>query len=124
MKKYILLSLFFFLAMSVASAQDATKREIPEGMEEIQIGGSAKLIVPKGAKIRKGGAQVIVEGTKEYMTRRFFEMEQQLTELQRHLADMEQRQADLLNQIETLKNALEKQKEIKKIAVPGAGNAN
>ncbi len=106
--------MFFFSGIAVF-AQSEKKHEIPEsqknqripeGMEEIQIGGSAKLIVPKGAKTRKVGAQIIVEGTKEYMTRRFSEMEERL-------ATIEKRQEDLTKEIETLKKTLEKQKENK-----------
>ncbi len=61
--------------------------------------GSASLIVPKGAKTRKVGAQIIVEGTKEYMSRRFFEMDAQLKKI-------EARQTELEKEIETLKKTI------------------
>ncbi len=86
--------------------QNKVNQQIPEGMEAVQIGGSAQLIVPKGAKTRKVGAQIIVEGTKEYMARQFSEMENRLT-------DLEKRLADAANEIEMLKKTLEKQKQEK-----------
>ena len=101
----------FFFSGSVVFAQSETNQEIPktksnqpipEGMEAVQIGGSAQLIVPKGAKTRKVGAQIIVEGTKEYMSRRFFEME-------KRLAEIEKRQDEMAKEIGTLKKNLEQQ---------------
>ena len=81
------------------------RMEIPPGMEEIQIGGSAKLIVPKGAKTKKVGAQVIVEGSKEYMSRRFLEMEEKFNA-------MEKRQEELEKEIKALKSSLEEIKSV------------
>ena len=92
--------LFFFLLNFTAFAESVQK--VPEGMEAIQLGGSAELIVPKGAKTRKVGAQIIVEGTKEYMSRRFSEMEARL-------AAMEKRQDDLIKEVKSLKKILEEQ---------------
>ena len=91
----VILALLFWGGIAFAQTE---KREIPEGMEEIQIGGSAKIIVPKGAKTRKVGAQIIVEGTKEYVARRFYELEVQLEE-------MKQKQIELEAEIKTLKDA-------------------
>ena len=95
---YILIFVFFFSGIAVF-AQNEKKQEIPEGMEEIKIGGSAKLIVPKGAKTRKVGAQIIVEGTKEYMSRRFSEMTEQLKRI-------EATQAELQEQLKTLEKTV------------------
>jgi len=71
-------------------------------MEAIRLGGSAELIVPKGAKTRRVGAQIIVEGTKEYMSRRFSEME-------KRLAAIEKRQENLIKEVKSLNNALKEQ---------------
>ena len=99
---------FFFLQTTVfaqneerLTSQEIPQRtgpEIPYGMEEIQIGGSAKLIVPKGAKTRKVGAQIIVEGTKEYMSRRFLETDERLEKI-------EKQQLELQEQIKALEEA-------------------
>ena len=69
-------------------AQGTINQEVPEGMEAVQIGGSAWLIIPKGAKTRKVGAQVIVEGVKEYMSRRFEEMDARLIKIEKALEDL------------------------------------
>ena len=81
----------FFLSGATAFAQTEeipVKPEIPEGMEEIQLGGSAKLIVPQGAKTKKVGAQIIVEGTKEYMARRFVALDKRLDALEESQKEM------------------------------------
>jgi len=54
---------------------------VPEGMEVVSVTGGYKLIVPKGSKLRKVGAQIIVEGQKEYMSRNFEEMGKRLDEM-------------------------------------------
>ncbi len=114
---FVLSLLFFFSAIALAQNQEGTPAteedlnpefyegqrissnlEIPEGMEEVQIGGSGKLVVPQGAKTRKVGAQVIVEGTKEYMARRFKETDERLKAL-------EDQQTQILKEIEELKKS-------------------
>ena len=99
-------------ALAQEEANGETKQKIPEGMEEIQIGGSAKLIIPKGAKVTKVGAQLIVEGTKEYMARKVSEMEERL-------AAIEKNQEDLKNEIQTLAEFVNKnlKNEIEALAV-------
>lgn len=90
---------FVFYLSALALAQGDNKPKIPEGMEAVQIGGSAQLIVPKGAKTRKVGAQIIVEGTKEYMSRRFEETEQRF-------AKIEAFQEELKKEVQTLQEKL------------------
>ncbi len=78
-----------------------TTHQVPEGMEAIPIGGGGStLIVPKGAKTTKVGAQIIVEGTKEYMAR-------MVEEMGLRLDAMEAKQAELIEEIETLKKTVE-----------------
>lgn len=80
---FISVLMLSFSALSV-QAQSTFNREIPEGMEAVRIGGSAWLIVPQGAKTRKVGAQIIVEGSKEYMSRRFLEMDERLKKIEKN----------------------------------------
>jgi len=100
--KTVSLVIFILLFLgAMALAQSEITRQIPEGMEEVQIGGSGKLIVPKGAHTRKVGAQIIVEGTKEYTSRRFFEMDEEF-------ARIEKRQTELGDELKTLESAVKK----------------
>ncbi len=87
-----------------AALTSTTGQEAPEGMEKIRLGGSAELIVPKGAKTRQVGAQVIVEGTKEYMSRRFAEMETRLNALEERQTATEKK---LTEEIKMLRDELE-----------------
>ena len=100
MNIYIVLCLIFFWGILVF-AQAETNQKIPEGMEAVQIGGSATLIVPQGAKTRKVGAQIIVEGTKEYMSRRFLEVDERLTTLEKNLTDLTKEVAALKNDLKS-----------------------
>jgi hypothetical protein len=115
MKKIFMLMSFFvilFLAFNINAEETTintygvnpsttTHHEVPEGMEAIPIGGGGStLIVPKGAKTTKVGAQIIVEGTKEYMAR-------MVEEMGARLDAMEKKQEELLNEIETLKKTVE-----------------
>jgi hypothetical protein len=97
----IALIFLFFFSANVNYAEDNNKLEVPEGMEAIAIGnGGGQFIVPKGAKIKRVGPQIIVEDTNEYMAR----MVQEMTE---RLSLMEQNQEELKQEIETLKKSVE-----------------
>jgi hypothetical protein len=103
--KMVILLLAFLSSAIIVSAQGNNDPIIPEGMEAIPIGGGGgQLIVPKGAKTRQVGAQIIVEGTKEYMSRMVFEMDQRLTKI-------EKSQEDLKKEVATLKDVIEKLQE-------------
>ena len=97
-KKFkIFISIFMFSISAISAyAQSTVNQKIPEGMEAVRIGGSGWLIVPQGAKTRRVGAQIIVEGSKEYMSRRFFEMDERLQKIEKN-------QEDLKNEVDALK---------------------
>ncbi len=93
MRKIIVLVLLcmFFMTPVFADNQESNYPypvdEIPPGMEVIAGGedGGYQIIVPKGSKIKKVGAQIIVEGTKEYVARVIDELRMQLEEVQDEL---------------------------------------
>ena len=87
MRIFILIGIFSILTISVY-AQSIFNREVPEGMEAVRIGGSGWLIVPQGAKTRRVGAQIIVEGSKEYMSRRFFEIDKRFEKIEKNQEDL------------------------------------
>ena len=84
---FISIFTFFILTIS-AYGQSTFNREVPEGMEAVRIGGSGWLIVPQGAKTRRVGAQIIVEGSKEYMSRRFFEIDKRFEKIEKNQEDL------------------------------------
>lgn len=98
---FILISSFSVIAFAQSNTQ-----KIPPGMEivEIEGSGSGQLIVPKGAKTRKVGAQIIVEGTKEYMSRRFYEMEEKFALIERNQEELKQEVRELKEIIKTIQN--------------------
>lgn len=111
LKAFILALVFIFSAVIVFA--QFSEEKVPKGMEVITIGGSGQLIVPKGAKTRMVGAQIIVEGTKEYMSRRFEEMEERF-------AKMEKNQEDIKKEVESLQDLITKmpQNIVNKASVP------
>ena len=72
---------------------------IPKGMEVVTIGSGGKRIVPKGAIVRKVGSQIIIEGSKEYMSRKFEEADARFTRI-------EKANDELKKEIEALKTAI------------------
>lgn len=90
-----------FSSHTAVFAQNDSQPKIPEGMEAISIGGSAQLIVPKGAKTRKVGAQIIVEGTKEYMSRRFEETEERFIKLEASIEELKKEVQSLQESLRT-----------------------
>jgi len=105
MKNFIGLSLvlifvFFVFASRGIAQQD---EEIPPGMEVIKI-GDARTIVIKGTKIKKKGDLLIVEGTKEFVARKFLETDGTFSE-------MKVMEDKIRNEIEQLKKELEELKD-------------
>lgn len=94
---------FLFLAVAIEkSAQSQTgiadhfgyshsRGEIPPGMEEIEVTSGYRIIVPKGSKTRRIGAQLMIEGDSEYMARRFEEMEKEILRLNESFEELQER---------------------------------
>ena len=80
---WIMIAAATFLCSAFLAFAQSGNQEIPKGMEAVRIGGSGQIIVPQGAKTKKVGAQIIVEGTKEYMSRRFSEMEERFAKIEK-----------------------------------------
>jgi len=83
MKRTSFFVLIFILAFSaeLIAAEDKDK-EVPVGMELVLVKDNYKLLVPKGAKIRKDGAVFIVENIDEYVARRFYDMEERIIRIE------------------------------------------
>jgi len=77
--------------------------EIPEGMEQRQIGNHT-VILPEGTKVIKKGNLLTAESLSAYSARKFLEMENRFNEI-------EQENRSLKDEIESLRKTLE---EIKK----------
>lgn len=103
---------FFFLISSVClgfeddlNPPETILSDVPVGMEAIQITNGYRIIAPEGAKIKRVGAQIIVEGDKEYYSRRFHELTQEIKSLK-------ESSSVLKNQIETLNQTVENQQKL------------
>jgi len=76
--KIISLSVFLAFYSSMVFAGNDSDEEIPPWMENVVINGKQKstYLVPKGAKRKIIGSQVIVENPNEYTARRVYELEE------------------------------------------------
>jgi hypothetical protein len=100
---FILILILVFSTVLIA-AEDKNK-EVPVGMELVLIKDNYKLLVPKGAKIRKEGAVFILENIDEYVARRFYDMEERIVRI-------EAKEEGLKKEIEQLKSNLIKPQEV------------
>lgn len=83
------------ITLSVTASFAATK-DIPPWMEQIDDSGRSSYLVPKGAKRRIVGSQVLVEPPNEYVARRLYELEGYLERRFNEIeADQEQLKEDL-----------------------------
>lgn len=113
MKKYILILLYvmsIFLAFG-ANAEEIKenrlleeaaiqkKEDIPAGMEVIKIGDGQEILVPEGTKIRRIGAQLILEDTSAYFAKKFMEMENHFMKIEESLQELRQKIKDLEKKI-------------------------
>lgn len=112
---FLLLTLVFIFYTDPVCAQDDI--EVPAGMEIRKI-GDLKIVVPKGAKVEKGGkgGPIFVESMSEYTSRKLVEIEERLDEaienqsrLQDDIESLNQTVDKL--QYERIKGEIEKLKE-------------
>jgi hypothetical protein len=97
---WVILVLMALIAPIFAWAQEKAEKEVPPGMELLEM-GAAKVVVPVGTKVRRIGSLIILEDDGEYMSRRFLEMEERIQEL-------EAKEKELKQEIEALKQTLDK----------------
>jgi len=107
MIKYRTLLFFCLTFFSLpAFAQDKVVKEtgdnIPVGMESVQVTGGYQLLIPQGAKIRRIGAQIIVEDDREYLSRRFYEISQDVEALKTQVKQLQDDMSALKGKIHTL----------------------
>ena len=93
---FIVLNLFI-ANISIEANNNTNQQEPPAGMEIINVGNGQQLILPKGTKMRKIGAQLIIEDNAEYVSERIYNLEKRLEKL-------ESANEKLKKQIEELKN--------------------
>ena len=104
------LCIVFVSAVVLHAAKDNDK-EPPPWMEDIKVKGRSTYLVPKGAKRKFIGSQVVVEPPNEYVARRFYEMEKSLEE---SFARIEKNQEEMKIALEEIKNTLKKVKKDQK----------
>ncbi|MCK5580135.1 MAG: hypothetical protein KAJ18_02565 [Candidatus Omnitrophica bacterium] len=71
------------LSSTFVFALDKKEQDVPKGMEVIKTGTNSSVLVPKGAKTKKVGSKFVVEGTREYMARRFAEIDERLEKIEK-----------------------------------------
>ena len=81
-KFFILIFAFVISPFIFIFVQANDTKDVPPGMEIIKIGGgSSRILAPKGLKVREEFGVIIMEDTKEYLARRFLEMEERLAKI-------------------------------------------
>lgn len=105
MPKTFIILLFIALSLLVpgnfAKAEDTpTPLDPPKGMEITNIGPAGQqLILPKGTKMHKVGAQLIIEDNAQYIATRIWNLEKRMKEL-------ELTNEEIKKQLEELKKSL------------------
>ena len=102
---FLLTSSVCFAFEDELNPPEGISNDVPIGMEAIQVTSGYRIIAPEGAKVRKVGAQIIVEGDQEYSSRRFYELTQEIKNLKESLSTLK-------NQVEALNQIAEDQKKI------------
>lgn len=106
-----LISVFMFIAVFSAQAQEKKKDEIPPGMEMIEVKPGYRQLLPKGIKITKVGDLLKIEDLKDYTARRLQDMEDRFKqneaaqaeskkEMDAHFAKIEAKDEELKKNIE------------------------
>jgi len=100
---YLLLILALVFSATFLIAQEVSEEEVPPGMEIIKI-NDTKVITIKGTKIKKKGDLLVIEGTKEFVARKFLDVDG-------HFSEIEEKTKRLEKEINELKETLNELKE-------------
>lgn len=107
MKGHIVIgSLLIFMCCSV-SVFAVKDKEIPPWMEKVDESGRSTYLIPKGAKRKIVGSQVIVEPPNEYVARRLYEMEGYLENRFKEIEEKQEQFKKLLDELQEGINELE-----------------
>jgi hypothetical protein len=109
MKRMLLFLIALSMISFVAIAKNS-KDEIPDGMQKVEVGSGYNLIIPKDLKVSKVGAQVVMEDTGEYLSRKRVEFEQQLESFKKSLEEQNTRLINLEGELAAAKNEIVKLK--------------
>ncbi len=104
MRKFKVFIFFILFVCFSIIAFAASKKEVPPWMEDIDATGRSNYLIPKGAKRKIVGSQVIVEPPSEYVARRFYELEEYLETRFSHIED---NQKYLKEELESLRVTIE-----------------
>jgi hypothetical protein len=109
MKKNIcaisIFGLLFFTA-SVWAQEDQNEEEVPPGMEIVKV-GDVRAVVIKGTKIQKKGDLMVLEGTKEFVARKFLEYDENMSGLKTRDSDIEKELEQLRKELNELKEKVQ-----------------
>jgi len=114
---YIVTAFILNCAVCVCAQETkVSKDEIPAGMEVVYI-GNTKSIVPAGTKIHKSEGFMILESTKEYVGRRFKEIQDKLSVLEKEQQEIKDTTGAIQTEISAKAQDQEKlQKDIRRNA--------
>lgn len=102
LKVFVFLIVFMFCSVVVFAVKD---KDIPPWMEAIEDSGRGAYLIPKGAKKKVIGSQIIVETPNEYVARRLYEIEGYL---QTRFQEIKKNQDKFQKDLEALKIRIKK----------------
>lgn len=107
MSKFKVVCILIFITLFSAGIL-AAKTEVPPWMENVDKTGRSTYLVPKGAKRKVIGSQIIVEPPNEYVARRLYEME---ADLEKRFSAIEEHQKKIQNELEEINGIIKARKE-------------
>ncbi|MDD5347257.1 MAG: response regulator [Candidatus Omnitrophica bacterium] len=84
----------FCLPMSAGAQEQEDAGAVPPGMELIKVGGT-DILIPRGTKVTKKDALLILEPPEQFMARRILAMEEEIERLAQASRQLQQEIADL-----------------------------
>lgn len=86
-QRLIFIFAVFAFWTTAGSVQAEDEPEIPPGMEVLKV-GETKILIPKGTKITKKAAQLVLEPPEQFWSRRVEEMEEEIARLKEETEKM------------------------------------
>jgi hypothetical protein len=88
-----------FAAHAFAQSEDGI--DVPSGMEVVKVGGT-NVLVPKGTRVTRKDAALILEPLDEYASRLLLMLEQEITALKTQIVGLQEQTAQLRSRLAIL----------------------
>jgi len=99
MRKIYIFLVIISSILAIAIAKDNDVLEFTPGMESVEIGPGASILVPEGTEKNEYKGVITIDDSNEYVVRRFIEVEKRLEKLEGEVEGLKKIQKDKKDEV-------------------------